>query len=337
MSDRKPFGTCLRIYKAATRLDGFQGSNQGHVITSLLLFCLHKGLIEQALVTRMSEEMPWKAEAVLTSDEEVIKDARGSKYVFVGQRHLYSKLTEKTAVVGLPCQAERIADSPALKIGLFCGMTQSERKIEYILHQFNVSKEDVMSVIYRDAKKKRMVIQLRDGRSVSLPWARIGCFFTLPMCNHCLDFSAHYADIAVGDFDFQGTNAVIVRSQRGLEIFEQAIAAGYLWAKEVAIKDLLRHRTSPMVIKEYGSGYRQSPFLRHSKKTIFVVPFHVLNFVGGLYIFYYKYVISYLVLLKYGLKQLWRRLRGTDWARRGRLVSSDRVVVVREDATKGSG
>lgn len=164
---REPFGAYLGIYRAGTQLEAFLNSGQGHVITSLLLFCLQNDLVKQALVTHMSAEHPWKAKAVLSRDEQAVKRARGSK----------------------------------------------------------------------------------------------------------------------------------------------AVEAGYIWAKEIEVADLLRHRTSPMVIKEYGGGYKRGLLTWCSNQSVSKVPLTLSNLVGALCIIYYKYVASPVILLRYGFERLWIRLR----------------------------
>ena len=55
-------------------------SSSGGLVTTLLLNALEEGIIDGALVTRMSADIPWMAEAFIARSPKEILSAAGSKY-----------------------------------------------------------------------------------------------------------------------------------------------------------------------------------------------------------------------------------------------------------------
>ena len=96
----------------------------GNIITTLLIFLLRKGIIDECLVVGMSKKKPWKAVPLIAKCEEDVLRASGSKYVFVPYHKIVKKLKKKSAVVALPCQS-RILPHTVIKLGLFCGSSLS--------------------------------------------------------------------------------------------------------------------------------------------------------------------------------------------------------------------
>jgi coenzyme F420 hydrogenase subunit beta len=57
--------------------------------------------------------------------------------------------------------------------------------------------------------------------------------YTRTGCHHCRDFSAELADISAGGLGLNGWTFIILRTQKGEEIFNGAVNAGFLRTKPV--------------------------------------------------------------------------------------------------------
>ncbi len=150
------------------------------------------------------------------------------------------------AVVGLPCQIEAIRKVETFKerlnvdtklglvIGLFCRENWMFTCFKALLEDFGERPENFDRF---DIKKGKLLcyrgeevleIPLKYGK----PYVRIGCRI-------CPDFSAELADVSVGSVGSErGWSTVIIRSERGMEIFTNAVRDGYLEVGEVNLKPL---------------------------------------------------------------------------------------------------
>jgi hypothetical protein len=116
-------------------------------------------------------------------------------------------------------------------------------------------KEEVVGIDFRHGSwPGGIVAATRDGGTKKIlkleEWKDefnvLKLFYTAPRCNMCIDFSAEYADISVGDpwlrgrdgkYLFEdGRTSVLVRTDVGDEIVNMAMRDGYINVKEIPIK-----------------------------------------------------------------------------------------------------
>ena len=153
----------LEIYNAQTAFDDIRDARGGgNVITSLLCCALERRLIEEALVVRMSEEIPYKGVSTVVKTREEILASRGSKYAYIRQRHLSKRLSPRNAVVGLPCQIKK-CPSNLLKLGLFCGLNYHPHILDLIFKKHKIDKGDISYMDYRSPGSFRLLIGLKNG------------------------------------------------------------------------------------------------------------------------------------------------------------------------------
>ncbi|MFX1398120.1 MAG: NADPH-dependent glutamate synthase [Promethearchaeota archaeon] len=142
------------------------------------------------------------------------------------------------AVVGTPCMMEALEKStyyplnkPAyqnvsIKIGLFCMESfDYEKLLDLVRTEFNKNPEDIKKM---DINKGRMFVVSKDNEVSDIPlkkthaYPRLGCFF-------CDDLTAEHADISVGSIGSEpGWSTVIVRTEKGAELFKKALEAKYI-------------------------------------------------------------------------------------------------------------
>ncbi len=275
-------GDIISIYEAQTRIERLKSKRgSGDIITTILVYLLKKKIIDNALVVKMSEKDPWKAEPFIAKTEEEIISARGSKYTFVPNHHLLNNLSKKSVLVGLPCQIRKCRDKDILKLGLFCGLNFSPRGLDYLLKYLKVKKEDVRKLEYRAPDTKAFVVELKDGQKREVRgYSSLAYFFTNKMCLFCKDYANHFADISVGD-RHKDWSAVIIRTKRGNNIFKEMMENGYIKANKISKEDFLKKRMTPLMQKEKRGGFINTPLVRPRRKWVEYIPLRILNYIGS--------------------------------------------------------
>ncbi|RCV64623.1 coenzyme F420 hydrogenase subunit beta [Methanophagales archaeon] len=207
---------------------GVQGQDGG-IVTSLLLSGMKKSTFDCAIVAARGSG--FRAEPIIATSEEEIKDARGTKYVAAP---MVSKIGEaikegkkKIAIVGTPCEikATRKLQQAMLKeveaidivaIGLFCLKS----------FDYDVLSEKTMELLGIELDKAEKVQISRGRYIVRSNGKENSCKVTALVaayrnnCAYCDDFTARLADISVGSTgSSDGSSTVIIRSKKGEELF----------------------------------------------------------------------------------------------------------------------
>ena len=247
-------GNYLNCYIGhSTDYDIRYNSASGGLVTALLIFALEEGIIDGALVTKMSKNNPLEPEVFIARSKKEIISASKSKYCPVPanvalKEILESKEGEKFAVVGLPChihgirKAEQInkklKDKIILRLGLLCSHSPTFLGTEFLLKKINIRKEDIVKINYRGKGWPGGIsIQLKDGGERFIPssiyWNCIfgSFFFTPTRCTSCSDGFCELADISFGDAwlpelsdDKIGKSVIISRNKISEDFFKKAEA-----------------------------------------------------------------------------------------------------------------
>src|SRR3972149_3673329 len=114
--ERKPeeeFGVYRRLAIAqATHDRVLKVSQDGGVVTALLLFALEKGFIDSAIVAGTSKEKPFYPTPKLATTSEQILEAAGTKYSYspniLALTDVAKQKNANVAFVGTPCQIQAI-------------------------------------------------------------------------------------------------------------------------------------------------------------------------------------------------------------------------------------
>jgi coenzyme F420 hydrogenase subunit beta len=231
----------------------------GGVVTALLLFALEKGLIDGALVTKMSEENPLEPEPFIARTKEEIISACKSKYCPVPANIALREILKEEgrfAVVGLPCHLhgvrkvesvnKKLKEKIVLHVGIFCSHTDTFWQTEFLLKKLGLKKEDVAKIDYRgEGWPGMMSVLLKNGRKVSVPFSEAGSLHGLWLhallrCAFCCDLTAELADISCGDAwlpevltnEKMGKSIVIPRTKIGEALCLEAVQNGYIEIKK---------------------------------------------------------------------------------------------------------
>lgn len=240
-------------------------ASSGGLVTSLLLYAFNEGLIDAAVVTVMDPQNPLLAKAIVATSKEQLLDAMGSKYTQVDMADALRRLRTfngRYAFVGLPCHIKALQKSlrlfPSLDskilftIGLFCGGLPSIFATKYILKNFGIDLKLVKKISYRGwGWPGYMKIETVSGKNIYIPYlrySRLGYWpsFYRKICVLCSDPFAEYADISVGDpwdlsKDKVGESLAIVRSQRGLELLQEAVLKNYITIRRTDYSMISQH------------------------------------------------------------------------------------------------
>jgi len=222
----------------------------GGAVSALMIYALETGEIDAAVLAKSSNRI--SAKPTIAKNKKEVLECAGSKYIVCPTVEEVSEAIRqgigKIGVVGTPCQVTAVrkmhasdfeigADKVNLLIGLFCTWAVSPDAYNYVkdlVGPANVIKLDVppppakIFVIQTDAKK--IEVSLDEVRK-----------FILPSCNVCFDMTNEFADISVGTVEGQEDwNTVIVRTNKGEKLLQNAIGAGIIETKPLE-KERLDH------------------------------------------------------------------------------------------------
>jgi coenzyme F420 hydrogenase subunit beta len=244
--ERKPeeeFGIHRRLAIAQATDDRIlKVSQDGGVATALLLFALEKGFIDSAIVAGTDPEKPFYPAPKLATTPEEILEAAGTKYScspnILALTDMIKQKKGNVAFVGTPCQihAVRNMQMAGLKrltaplkflIGLMCSecFTYEGLMENHIRGKLGINLNDIRKI---NIKGKMLVTT--DSGVASIPLAEIKQY-ARKSCSVCDDFSSELADISVGGLGLDGWTFTIIRTEKGEELFSNAVKAGRLNTK----------------------------------------------------------------------------------------------------------
>ncbi len=226
-------------------------AQHGGTVTALLELATAEGLIDSAIVSSRTEQL--EQEGRLVEDKSQLREHAGSMFTVSPTVAAFNRLTgddvKKVGIVATSCQALALAkmksakisgytraESIGLVIGLFCGWTLSMERFQNLLRQYQVFPDALTGM---DIPAGKNILQLYANESVvSVPMAEVdACVRTA--CRYCVDSTAEFADLSVGAARFggdgdemRGWNQMVVRSRRGKDLLEIAVARGVLEIRE---------------------------------------------------------------------------------------------------------
>ena len=241
----------------------------GGFTTGLLTFMLEHKLIDGALVLGAAVEgEEWGQKPFIARSAEELRSSVKSKYLAVPMLRPLAEIEEvegNYAVVALPCYAQALRlymkVSPKLRkrikliVGLYCNGVFEPELFRDLCRARGVAPEEVQNLDFRAGKWPGLLeLQLKDGRKLpavgqeeykdAFNTLKLG--YTPRRCDMCIDFSGEYADISAGDPWLRGADgnylypdgytAVLVRTENGAALLQQAIDAGYLSVEDLPIE-----------------------------------------------------------------------------------------------------
>jgi coenzyme F420 hydrogenase subunit beta len=241
-------------------------ATDGGVVTSLLLYLLERRRIDGAIVSQKTTAFGRKP-LIATTREELIA-AAGSQ--FSGSSHLEELGTQYTtysptisavkglesshlhraAMVGTPCQIRSIRKMQCLNvlpahiitytIGLFC--MENFRFDAAARQRLEDRLQTDFASITKLNVKEDVIFTLSDGRTVHVPFEEMDQV-ARPACLACTYFANGYADLSAGGLSSPtGYTTILIRTERGNQIYGEALNHGYI--EEMGARDWAELRSN---------------------------------------------------------------------------------------------
>ncbi|WP_052955077.1 Coenzyme F420 hydrogenase/dehydrogenase, beta subunit C-terminal domain [Microvirga vignae] len=243
---------------AGNPLHRWEGSTGG-VLTALAAMLLKSGKVAFVLHVKASDSNPTFGVSTMSFTEADVLQAAGSRYGPTAPLSSLAQALEMDqpfAFIGRPCDVsaignlaeydKRVGRLIVFRLAFVCGGPTPSLDIDRMIVRAGVDPEQVVAMRYRGRGcPGPTTIITADGKTVN---KRYTDFLntdgkTWPMhfrCKICPDGIGEGADIAVSDTwpggapsptiedDDPGTNALIIRTPEGLELVQDAEAAGFL-------------------------------------------------------------------------------------------------------------
>lgn len=243
----------LSIGHAGDPVVRFRGSTGG-VLTALGQFLLTSGRVKFILHVGASKSAPMHTERRLSFDCASVLEGAGSRYgpaaplvdfcEVLDRREpfaLIAKPCDITAVRNLSLMDPRVDQQMRYALTLVCGGASDLTKSQEVLQRFGVQENQLALFRYRGYGNPGPTrLETKDGRAFEVTyqdlWEDESKWMIQPRCKICPDAIGLGADIAASDVwpggspvgEDDGFNGIIVRTKRGLELYDAAVAAGAL-------------------------------------------------------------------------------------------------------------
>lgn len=231
----------------------FKGSSGG-VLTALTLYCLEEKSMGGVLHIGQDPQDPSLNSTRLSKSKKELVDACGSRYApasVCDSLHLVEQSNQPCAIVGKPAEISAVRNSMKLRpelaknvgvtFSFFCAESPSTGGTHSLLKKLSVEPSNLADLKYRGSGWPGHFAPVRKGESepaakltYAESWAYLQSF--RPWSTHVWpDGSGELADISCGDAWYEqpdgknpGNSIIIARTERGREIVQGAIKAGYV-------------------------------------------------------------------------------------------------------------
>jgi len=243
----------LVLGRAADPTVRFIGSGGG-TLTALGQFLLNSGRVKFVLHVAASRSQPMRTEHRLSFDAVSVLEGAGSRYGPAATLVDFDDILDRGepfALIAKPCDVTAVRNlariDPRVEkymryaLAFVCGGASDLTKSEQVLQRFGLREDELSLFRYRGhGNPGPNRIETKDGRAFEISyrqlWEDEDKWMIQPRCKICPDAIGQVADIAVHDAWLNGgpaaedeaLNSIIVRTRRGLELFDAAVEAGAL-------------------------------------------------------------------------------------------------------------
>lgn len=266
--------------------------SSGGLVTWLLTTMLEQGLIDAVIHVREvspkgGRQSPLFTMQISRTVEEVRAGAK-SRYYPVEMSEVLKEVKEcpgRYALVGVPCfvkavrllalQEPVIRERIAYCVSLVCGHLKSDRFARMLAWEAGIEPHKLRTIDFRrklaDRPANRYAVEFvtKDGDCKVVPIDELqGCnwgygFFKYQACDYCDDVVGETADVSVGDAwlpeyvsDPQGTNVVVVRDKRILQILVNGINEHRLSLVRISPATVVESQDAGIRHRRQGLAYR---------------------------------------------------------------------------------
>lgn len=233
-------------------------ASSGGALSALGLHLLESRKVDFILHVAASREQPLRSVRQLSFDAAQVMEASGSRYgpaaPLVDFREILDR-GQRFAFIGKACDISairnyarvdpRVDQLLAYALNFYCGgVSEFSKTVDYV-RGIGRSEEDIMALRYRgDGCPGAMVMKTRDGTehrfSYNDMWSDEKRWQLQFRCKICPDALGDLADLSVADVwpggrpitDEIGFNGFIARTERGLELLDDAVRCGAVTLSE---------------------------------------------------------------------------------------------------------
>jgi coenzyme F420 hydrogenase subunit beta len=223
-------------------------------VTALMKFAMEEGFIDSAILTSF-EDKSWPRGIVASNHEQILK-CSGSSYLAAPTIESFNQVIQNPnhrsiGFIGTPCQVMALVkmrtvpaeisqdmDKLQLIVGLFCTWALAypdfgrflEKRISDPVVKYEVPPHPA-NVLSAHTDKERFSFSIEEV----LP-------FVKPACRFCLDLTAEFADLSVGGGrgEVLNWNTVVIRTEKGMRLFDSAIKKGVIETAPIPERNLSR-------------------------------------------------------------------------------------------------
>jgi coenzyme F420 hydrogenase subunit beta len=235
----------------------------GGLTSTLVAWALKNKMIDGAVLTKREKELLSSGQVAV--DKKQALACAGSNYIASPTLQAFNQGGQDSfkslAAVGTPCQVLALTkmrinplenknpiEKLTLIIGLFCTWALSYHEmVGFLKREFPVEKIGKMDIPPPPANVFQM--KLPGGiKSVSLDQIRK---FIRPTCTICLDMTAEFSDLSIGAVEgVPGWNTVIVRTEKGEELLEEARKGKKIQVREIPDANLAHLKEAALLKKK---------------------------------------------------------------------------------------
>jgi coenzyme F420 hydrogenase subunit beta len=230
----------IMISRAGEKIEraGFQA---GGTVSAIISFALRKGYLDGAVLTDRNGLLP--VPRFVTKPDDVFTCV-SSKYTAAptlsALNHGIRDGFKQIGIVATPCQALATAlmranpledvnfvDPTGLVVGLFCTWALDFRGFEgYISERVDIQR--IKKIDIPPPPAEAMEVYVEKGEKMEIPLDEIRQLVP-EGCSYCIDMTAEFSDISVGILEgYPDMNTLIIRTERGQKIVDEARKEGYL-------------------------------------------------------------------------------------------------------------
>ncbi len=248
----KALGDYRKIVAARKGAKSPEGNFQdGGTVSALIILAMDLGWIDGALLTGRKGIMP---DPRIVSDPAGVLSCSSSKYMASPTVSLINSAAEqgyeKLGMVGTPCQMTALAqirsnpldredfkDVTRLTLGLFCTWAVDTHSFMAYLKSKEINIQEIQSMEIPPPPAETFILTLKD-KTVQFPLNEVRSLVPKG-CSICPDMTSEWSDLSIGALEGKtGWNTLIIRSQKGETLVDEAVKAGFLEVDELPAKNL---------------------------------------------------------------------------------------------------
>lgn len=231
------------VYARATDPEILSRGQDGGVVSAMLIHALETGALKGAVLGDVLPDDNQVGTHRLATDRDAVLACSASRYTYspntLALQQAMREGVAPIAVVGVPCQVDGVRlqqhssirlemanwyrSNVALVMGLFCSEAFTHESLDRLGEMIDVPRSRIDNINI----KGKVVVRLDDGEVVTASLKKYRDF-ARPACLYCLDYGAENADIAFGGIGLDDWTFTLVRTERGHEAYQAALAAGVI-------------------------------------------------------------------------------------------------------------